>query len=1389
MSVGLGLLALALASSSAQAAQLHAFSAAFGEPGSGAGGLGLAFPRLSAGGKPETAGSGVAVDEETGDVYVADTGNHRVSEFDPSKPEGERFLRAFGADVGGPGIDVCEATCVAGTPGDQPGELEAPTFIAVDNDPASASHGDVYVFDEGDGLVTKFDAEGALVASWSTGGQLGALPTLATGTGKLSAGSEKVTGLPPGEFLVGETVSGEGIPPGASIVAAPAEEPGTIFLDAGATITASGVALDAGLPSFAGMDGIAVDSDGNLWLQVRGVVVSLEGSVVASRSWHSEADQPTGIGLDGAGDVYLSNGFPWGPIEKFTAAGTPLGALFGQEGNFFTGLAVDRADGDLYADLEGEQIATVSAACVPTPGQGRCAPTEVFGEGKLTKAAGLAVDSADAGVYVAETAAEQIFSFPITLEATVGAATGIGGSLATVHGRVAPEATPVTSCAFQYGTTTGYGDEVPCLDASGEVVGTAAQPISAPSELHADLTGLVGGATYHYRLRVGNSAADFLSSGDEQLTTVPLATIDSAGASEVTESSATLGALINPHGVAGTEYHFEWGPCGSAATCSTSAYPEVGPVVRLAPGTAPVAVSEAIGGLSAGTTYHLRVVVADANGTVTSPEAVFVFSPAAEAASACANEALRGENGSTGLPDCRAYELVTPVQKNGALIGALLFNKIPPALADDGSRVIAPSIQCFSGSPSCVATRVSEGEPFQFTRTEAGWQTSPLALPASSFATSSLWRFDANTGTVLYSAPRPPGGEDAWYTRAEGGAVTDHGPLWEGGLALHSLRGLEPEPTVTSADFSHILYESQEPLWSFDAGDERAQGVYEYASAGASAPLLVAVSGGPGSDDLIGLCGADVAGRGAVGALSADGRTAYFQVKHCPQRGTGANSGREVPVEELFARVDGEAADARTVAISEPAQLSQEDPACTSAECLANTSDTQRFRDAHFEAASADGGRVYFTSTQQLTDEASQDPRAGDSAFAGCSETTGRGGCNLYLFEGAGQQPLTGAHLVDASAGDSSGLGPEVQGTLAVSGDGSHAYFVAEGVLSEERNEQGERAAEGANNLYLYERDTAHPQGHTVFIGRLSGADSEEWLKGLGIANVTPDGRYLVFQSHRGLTPDARAEGPAQIYRYDAETGRLERISFGARGFDDDGNAAGPGADASIAGAIKTILLQVSPIGLDPTMSGDGSRVFFQSPVALTPGALAEVRAGQGADLAQNIYEWEEPGQGSCTAGETRGCVSLISGGEDTSERSTLLGASVELLGSDTSGENVFFATADQLVPADTDSQRDYYDARVGGGFAPAAAVVPCQGDACKGAGTEAGAESSPATAGMVGPEEGPRHLIKPKRHKKHHKQKKHHKKKGGHHKKGHHKKGHHGNGHPRASRHHGGKK
>jgi DNA-binding beta-propeller fold protein YncE len=128
---------------------------------------------------------GVAVDQETEDVYVADTGNNRVEKFSSSGA----FLLAFGGNVGGLGADVCGGlvTCEPhGTQGTAPGEFTEAKFVAVDNDASSPSFGDVYVADTGDNTVSKFSSAGVLEKSWSTNGQLNGSTTKATTFGAIA---------------------------------------------------------------------------------------------------------------------------------------------------------------------------------------------------------------------------------------------------------------------------------------------------------------------------------------------------------------------------------------------------------------------------------------------------------------------------------------------------------------------------------------------------------------------------------------------------------------------------------------------------------------------------------------------------------------------------------------------------------------------------------------------------------------------------------------------------------------------------------------------------------------------------------------------------------------------------------------------------------------------------------------------------------------------------------------------------------------------------------------------------------------------------------------------------------------------------------------------------
>lgn len=146
---GLAVLALGLAFSTgvASAERLHVFERSFGEPGSGVGQL--------------EDPTGVAVNDTTGDVYVADSGNDRVDDFGSDGI----FVRAWGGGVaGGVGFQVCTVTCQKGVSGVAPGEFERPEGIAVDNSGKTAAEdpsvGDVYVVDTGHDLVDRFSAAG-----------------------------------------------------------------------------------------------------------------------------------------------------------------------------------------------------------------------------------------------------------------------------------------------------------------------------------------------------------------------------------------------------------------------------------------------------------------------------------------------------------------------------------------------------------------------------------------------------------------------------------------------------------------------------------------------------------------------------------------------------------------------------------------------------------------------------------------------------------------------------------------------------------------------------------------------------------------------------------------------------------------------------------------------------------------------------------------------------------------------------------------------------------------------------------------------------------------------------------------------------------------------------
>ncbi len=1092
---------------------------------------------------------------------------------------------------------------------------------------------------------------------------------------------------------------------------------------------------------------------------------------------------------------YLCQFAPGGVSATECGAGVPAPPAFPPNtGPGAAGTAVDESTGDEYQgkegnesgvnvfDPEGHQIGRIAGV----PGERPFA--ENLGSLGSRNIKAIALDQSTHHLYLLVPSTEfrtpnfiYVFADQPVLVPGVSAAPAapVHSYSAVLKGAVDPEGQPLASCRFEYETEAAHqansgnidffdgARTVPCAESPSQL-GSGTDPVAVEAEIGCpdpeterhEGKCLTPGTVFYYRLVAANAneTPNEVSYGAyspaETLETFPVPAIDFAEATEVGPGSATLAFQINPKG-SDTDCRVQYG-LSTSYEHTLPCEPE-----DLGEGIGDVASHLHLEQLSAGATYHWRVLAHSAAGaTVESPDHTFVYlAEVPDLQRECQNEALRAENGSAALPDCRSYEQVTPTHKNGAAVGRGLLIS-PSLVSPGGSALIAYSIQAFAGAGSQNATRPNyEGDPFFFQRTQAGWQTTPLAPSATQVSANTPYRTDPETGASLFAGPTAPAGEDDFYLRRPDGSLLHIGP--ETDPTHGATTNVLFEVPAASADLSRFLYQPysrqeahySQSYWPFDQTKRGEPTLYEYAGP-AEHPFLVGVSGGPESTSLIGTCGTVLGGPNGfegAGAFSSDGTVAYFTALTC-SHGSGENSHARVPADTLYARIDGESADAHTV------QISARSPSACGSAC-------QRSKpsDALFEGASEDGTRVFFASTQRLTDEASEDEADSAASSHNACSSAGEGGCNLYLYD---FHEASGHNLIDVSAGDTSGHGPRVQGVYAYSPDGSHVYFVAKGVLAANpgaatspETGQPERAEAGADNLYLYQRDAAHPGGHTSFIASLPASEGEiAWTSEVfrigekSVTNVTPEGKFLVFRSHASLTPDdTRPEGPLQIYRYDAETERLTRVSIGQHGFDDNGNVGA--GDASLALSL--------PVGRsDPTMSDDGARVFFTSPLGLTPKALNDVPLDAEGHYAQNVYEWEEDGAGACA--QPAGCVYLISDGEDTAGLGLGEGggdkSAVELLGASSGGGDVFFTSTDPLVPSDTDTQVDFYDARALGGFPAPARSIPCESsEACHGEGTHEPPAASPASAAFSGPEEGPAHPEKPKHRKKfHHKKSRH---------------------------------
>jgi phosphodiesterase/alkaline phosphatase D-like protein len=210
--------------------------------------------------------------------------------------------------------------------------------------------------------------------------------------------------------------------------------------------------------------------------------------------------------------------------------------------------------------------------------------------------------------------ADQTFkTLPNAPTVATKAASSIAQTTAMLNATVNPNGGEVSSCKFEYGTSEAYGSSVPCTPLSPGS-GTSAVAVSAA------VVSLGANTTYHFRVVAANTGGTS-SGADQTFKTLPNPpTVVTQAASSITQTTVTLNATVNPNGGSVSSCELEYGPTesyGSSAACSPSP----------GSGSSPVGVSAAVTGLSANTTYHLRIVATNAGGTGTGGDEAFKTLP------------------------------------------------------------------------------------------------------------------------------------------------------------------------------------------------------------------------------------------------------------------------------------------------------------------------------------------------------------------------------------------------------------------------------------------------------------------------------------------------------------------------------------------------------------------------------------------------------------------------------------------------------------------------------------------------------------------------------------------------------------------------------------------
>lgn len=1039
------------------------FLVQFGETGAGAGQLNN--PR------------GIASDPKTGHVYVVESNNRRVSEFTPWG----KFVKAFGWDVAPGAVNEQQEVRVRAAHG----QFRL-TFGA--GGPGVSETGDL-----------KFNATAAEVET-----ALNALTDISTGGGTVTVTANP--GNPDGATPYVYIVTFKGSFAGTNVTTQLSAVNGTEPLSGGIpSTTLEASTLANGTPGGTGLEDCTTES---------GCKIGTNGSGIG------QLNNPLGVAIDANRDVYVID-FSNRRVQKYNSAGEFL-LMFGGGVDKGGGTPANPGNVCTAAYVANGDNCTGAASTGSGPGQ--------FGAWKLGSF--IAVGPSDT-VYVGDNNRIEQFNPDGTFESEIALpGAGFVESLAVdpsgnlyvaneqtkVPGirRLSPSGTVLNTITT---AVNGEGEPVTIVpkalatDSSGNLyVVDDQQPASILPEVFKFNPGGEQKASFgegEFTASTGIGAnpindvyvTNFTPTNSYVRAYGPLPTtygpppsvpptINAEYASSVGTTSAEVKAEINPHFFPTTYYvqygtgSCETGPCAEEPTPPGTGlggerdtiYPTRG--VLLA-------------GLTPGATYHYRFVAVSEAGTVFGPDRTFKTYLA----------------GAFALPDGRAFEMVSPPDKNSAEVavpgnaaGGLVdpgYSVKPLQAALGGEAMTYASFTAFAGPHGAPAA-----SQYLSRRSAAGWFTENITPPdQEGYTRDPLRGFspDLSVGAVIQSEPTlAPGavaGYENLYLREN-----ESGSLRALTTVTPRVSGLENycvHYAGASANSDRVIFWANGALTP-EAPEAPGVSLYEWFAGELKLVSVLpdATAAQPSRDTGFGAGsnGCRFPNENIVrNAISADGSRIFW---------TYRPSGMET---QLFARLNG----------TETIQLDRLQGGSGPA------------GGGRFWAASDDGSSVFFTDPNKLTVDAS----AGD----------------LYRYD------LDAEALTDLTGDHAGPGGAEVLGVLGASEDGSYVYFVAKGALDT-------GATAGQPNLYVW-----HSGEAPHFIATLVGADSSDWDRQPGnqTARVTPDGRHLAFLSAANRAGYdnldlGTGEPDSEVYLYDTQSGELVCASCNPSGARPAGPASLP---------------------------------------------------------------------------------------------------------------------------------------------------------------------------------------------------------------------------------------